>query len=91
MILDGFAPFLQDFATLFFSGLEYVLLNTLTHMPYVEQVQGVLAAGTYPFGNTFVAVANKYIVEHHPSPSHCCYHFGLTATKKFGRYFRINP
>ena len=27
MIFDGFAPFLQDFATLFFARPEYVLLN----------------------------------------------------------------
>ena len=60
MIFDGFAPFLQDFATFFFAGLEYVFLDTFTHIPDVEQVQGVLAAGTYPLGNSLVAVADKY-------------------------------
>ena len=52
MIFDGFAPFLQDFATFFFAGLEYVFLDTFTHMPD--------AAGTYPLGNSLVAVADKY-------------------------------
>ena len=60
MVLNGFAPVLQDLPTFFFACLQYVFLDTLTHMPDVEQMHGVFATGAYHFCNSLVAVADKY-------------------------------